>query len=62
MGRTQSAIAILTTVLQVLMSFSLGWLAQRVSLYAGFALLTAMYAVATLCASRAKRLLSGLTA
>ena len=36
MGRTQSAIAILTTVLQLLMSFSLGWLAQSINIYAGF--------------------------
>jgi hypothetical protein len=59
MGRTQSAIAIVTTALQLLMSFSLGWIAQRVSLFAGFALLAAMYTGAGLFASRAKQLLSG---
>jgi hypothetical protein len=59
MGRTQSAIAILTTAMQLVMSFSLGWIAQRVSLLAGFALLAAMYTGAGFFASRAKLLLTG---
>jgi Major Facilitator Superfamily. len=57
MGRTQSAIAILTTVLQLLMSFSLGWLAQSINIYAGFALLGVMYAGAGFFATRARQLL-----
>jgi MFS transporter, DHA3 family, macrolide efflux protein len=58
MGRTQSAIAILTTALQLLMSFSLGWLAQRLNIYAGFALLGLMYAGAGFFATRARQLLT----
>lgn len=57
MGRTQSAIAIFTTFLQLLMSFSLGWLAQKLSLFAGFALLGLMYGGATFSALRATQLL-----
>jgi DHA3 family macrolide efflux protein-like MFS transporter len=57
MGRTQSAIAILATVLQVLMSFALGWIAQRISIVAGFALLALVYASATYFATRARQLL-----
>jgi DHA3 family macrolide efflux protein-like MFS transporter len=57
MGRTQSAIAILTTVLQLLMSFSLGWLAQSINIYAGFALLGVMYGGAGFFATRARQLL-----
>jgi MFS transporter, DHA3 family, macrolide efflux protein len=57
MGRTQSAIAILTTALQVLMSFSLGWIAQRINIYAGFALLGLMYGGAGFFAARARQLL-----
>jgi Major Facilitator Superfamily len=57
MGRTQSAFAIFATVLQLAMSFSLGWIAERFSIAIGFLLLAAMYAGATLTASRARRLL-----
>lgn len=57
MGRTQSAIAILTTALQLAMSFSLGWLAQHISLFAGFTLLAFMYGGAFFFATRARRLL-----
>src|SRR6202008_3552736 len=57
MGRTQSAFAIIATVLQLAMSFSLGWLAQRFSIATGFFLLALMYAGATLSASRARALL-----
>jgi hypothetical protein len=57
MGRTQSAIAIFTTVLQILMSFSLGWISQRFSLLAGFSLLALMYAGGTLSAFRARQLI-----
>jgi MFS transporter, DHA3 family, macrolide efflux protein len=58
MGRTQSSIAIVTTVLQVLMSFALGWVAQRISLFAGFSLLGLMYAGAGAFATRARQLLT----
>jgi hypothetical protein len=57
MGRTQSAFAIFATVLQLAMSFSLGWIGQRISIAVGFFLLAAMYGAATLTASRARRLL-----
>jgi DHA3 family macrolide efflux protein-like MFS transporter len=57
MGRTQSAFAIFATVLQLAMSFSLGWLAERFSIATGFFLLAFMYAAATLTAFRARRLL-----
>jgi MFS transporter len=57
MGRTQSSIAIVTTVLQILMSFALGWVAQRISLFAGFSLLGLMYAGAGAFATRARALL-----
>jgi DHA3 family macrolide efflux protein-like MFS transporter len=58
MGRTQSAMAILTTALQIMMSLSLGWIAQRISIYAGFALLGIMYGGAGFFAARARQLLS----
>jgi DHA3 family macrolide efflux protein-like MFS transporter len=58
MGRTQSSIAIVTTVLQILMSFALGWVAQRISLFAGFSLLGLMYAGAGAFATRARALLT----
>jgi len=57
MGRTQSAFAIFATVLQLAMSFSLGWIAERFTIAIGFFLLATMYAGATLMASRARRLL-----
>jgi hypothetical protein len=56
MGRTQSAMAVLTTVLQLLMSFALGWLSQQLSLFAGFALLALIYALGTLSAFHARTL------
>ncbi len=57
MGRTQSSFAIFATVLQLAMSFALGWIAQRFSIAAGFFLLAAMYAGATWTASRARLLM-----
>jgi MFS transporter, DHA3 family, macrolide efflux protein len=57
MGRTQSAFAIIATILQLAMSFSLGWIAQRFSIATGFFLVAAMYFGATLTASRARKLL-----
>ncbi|PWT85247.1 MAG: hypothetical protein C5B56_14325 [Proteobacteria bacterium] len=58
MGRTQSAMAILTTIVQLLMSFGLGWIAERAGLVAGYALLAVLYAIATLFAIRARQLLA----
>src|SRR6202022_1619244 len=55
---TQSAMAVLTTILQLLMSFSLGWIAQRINIVAGFALLALMYGGASLFAGRERQLLS----
>src|SRR5271163_290536 len=57
MGRTQSAMAILTTCVQLAMSIALGVVAQGVSLIAGYALLALLYAGATLSASRARQLM-----
>jgi MFS family permease len=57
MGRTQSAMAIFTTCVQLAMSISLGVVAQGVSLIAGYALLALLYAGATLSASRARQLM-----
>ncbi len=56
MGRTQSAFAILTTVLQLLMSFALGWLTERAGILAAFALLALIYSGATAAAFRARSL------
>ncbi len=56
MGRTQSAFGIFTTILQLVMSFALGWLSQQVSLVAGFALLVLIYGIATAAALRVRQL------
>jgi MFS transporter, DHA3 family, macrolide efflux protein len=57
MGRTQSAMAILTTVVQLAMSFALGWVAQGAGLIAGYALLALLYTGSTISAIRARQLL-----
>jgi MFS transporter, DHA3 family, macrolide efflux protein len=57
MGRTQSAMAILTTIFQLLMSVGLGVIAERVNLAAGYALLALLYVAATIFASRARHLM-----
>jgi hypothetical protein len=57
MGRTQSAMAIFTTCVQLTMSVALGVVAQGVSLVAGYTLLALLYAGATLSASRARQLM-----
>jgi len=56
MGRTQSAFSVLSTMLQVLMSFSLGWLAEHIGLRIAFVVLGMLYGGATLAAVRARRL------
>ncbi len=57
MGRTQSAMAILTTVVQLFMSFALGWVAQGAGLVAGYAMLAVLYTGATVSAIRARQLM-----
>jgi len=56
MGRTQSAFAFLATVLQVMMSFALGWLAEHASLQLAFLFLGGIYGVAVLAALRVRTL------
>jgi DHA3 family macrolide efflux protein-like MFS transporter len=56
MGRTQSAFAFLSTILQVAMSFALGWLAQRINLAVAFLLLGIIYGAAAAAAYRARSL------
>jgi len=56
MGRTQSAFAFMATVLQVVMSFALGWLAEHSSLQLAFLLLGAIYGMAVLAALRVRTL------
>jgi len=57
MGRTQSAMAILTTAFQILMSFALGWVSQTFSLIAGFCLIALFYVGGTISAFRARHLI-----
>jgi MFS transporter, DHA3 family, macrolide efflux protein len=58
MGRTQSAIAILGTIIQLFMSFSLGIVAERAGIIAGYALLALLYAGAAWFGLRARQLFS----
>lgn len=54
MGRTQSAFSLISTLLQVAMSFSLGWVAERTSLAVAFAVLGLLYAIAVVAALRTR--------
>jgi hypothetical protein len=56
MGRTQSAFAFMATVLQVVMSFALGWLAEHATLQLAFLLLGAIYGAALIAALRVRTL------
>jgi hypothetical protein len=56
MGRTQSAFSILSTILQVLMSLTLGFFAQKLSLQMAFYVLGLLYGCAVLAAIRAREL------
>ncbi|NDQ57857.1 MAG: MFS transporter [Acidipila sp.] len=56
MGRTQSTFSVVATLLQVLMSFSLGFLAERVSVTLAFLVLGVLYGTAVLAAIRARGL------
>jgi DHA3 family macrolide efflux protein-like MFS transporter len=56
MGRTQSAFSVIATVLQLVMSFALGWFAQHVTLSIAFLLLGAIYGGGAVAALRARTL------
>jgi hypothetical protein len=56
MGRTQSAFSVMSTALQVSMSFALGWFAQHVTLSLAFLLLGAIYGSGVLAAIRVRTL------
>jgi MFS family permease len=56
MGRTQSAFSVISTLLQVGMSLSLGWLAQHLSLPLAFLGLGLLYSIAVFAAVRARAL------
>jgi MFS family permease len=59
MGRTQSAFSVIATILQVGMSFSLGWIAEHLTLSLAFLLLGTIYGGGTLAALRARTLSLG---
>jgi hypothetical protein len=59
MGRTQSAFSVIGTVLQVAMSFTLGWFAEHVTLSMAFLLLGAIYAGGVVAALRVRALSLG---
>lgn len=56
MGRMQSAFAVIATILQVIMSFTLGWFAQNVTLSIAFVLLGAIYGGGVVAAVRVRAL------
>jgi hypothetical protein len=56
MGRTQSAFSVIATILQVCMSFTLGWFAEHVTLSVAFLLLGAIYGGGALAALRVRSL------
>jgi hypothetical protein len=55
MGRTLSAFAVIATILQMTMSFVLGWFAEHKSLGDAFVLLGLLYGVAVVAALRTGR-------
>jgi DHA3 family macrolide efflux protein-like MFS transporter len=59
MGRTQSAFSVIGTVLQVGMSFTLGWFAEHVTLAIAFLLLGAIYGGGVVAALRVRALSLG---
>jgi len=59
MGRTQSAFSVIGTVLQVSMSFTLGWFAQHVTLSIAFLILGAIYGGGAIAAVRVRALSLG---
>jgi MFS family permease len=56
MGRTQSAFSVISTLMQVAMSFTLGWLAQHIGLALAFGVLGVLYGGAAAAALRARAL------
>jgi len=54
MGRTLSAFSVIATILQMTMSFLLGWFAEHRSLTEAFALLGLLYAMAAFAALRTR--------
>ena len=56
MGRTQSAFSVIATILQVAMSFALGWFAEHVALSLAFLLLGAIYGGGVAAAIRVRAL------
>ena len=56
MGRAQSAFSVIATVLQVIMSYALGWFAQNFKLSIAFLLLGAIYGGAVVAALRVRSL------
>ena len=56
MGRTQSAFSVISTILQVIMSFTLGWFAQNVTLSMAFLILGAIYGGGVVAALRVRAL------
>jgi MFS transporter, DHA3 family, macrolide efflux protein len=56
MGRTQSAFSVISTILQVMISFTLGWFAQHISLSVAFLILGAIYGGGVVAALRVKAL------
>jgi MFS family permease len=59
MGRTQSAFSVIATILQVTMSFVLGWFAEHTTLSLAFLLLGAIYGGGVLAALRVRALSLG---
>ncbi len=56
MGRTQSTFSVISTLLQVSMSFTLGWLGQHAGLPVAFGVLGLLYSGAVVAALRARAL------
>jgi MFS family permease len=59
MGRTQSAFSVIGTVLQVTMSFTLGWFAEHATLSIAFVVLGAIYGGGVVAALRVRSLSLG---
>jgi len=59
MGRAQSAFSVIATVLQLIMSYALGWFAQNYKLSIAFLLLGAIYGGAVVAALRVRSLSLG---
>jgi MFS transporter, DHA3 family, macrolide efflux protein len=60
MGRTQSAFSVIATILQMTMSFLLGWFAEHKGLGDAFVLLGCLYGVAVIAALRTGRMESAM--